>query len=261
VCAGLGILFGAGVFVRLRVDLCRGYVIAVSLQSPTGADIATPAIDSANSVVSVPTSTYDLRVETRDRLIESAGALLWERGYTGTSPRAIQERAGAGQGSMYHHFTGKPDLALAAMQRGADELRAEVQVQLATESTALEKIAAYLHPEREVLRGCRVGRLVQDPDIVANAQLRRPLQETFDWLCGRLAEVVTEGQRNGEIAESLDPVEVAATIAAVLQGGYVLARAAQSLEPFEHAINGALALLAAGRITRKRSRNNAVGPN
>lgn len=60
-------------------------------------------------------------MNTAERLIESAQALLWERGYVGTSPRAIQERAGAGQGSMYHHFRGKPDLALAAMRRSAEE--------------------------------------------------------------------------------------------------------------------------------------------
>ncbi len=186
-------------------------------------------------------------MDTRDRLIRSTGALLWERGYTGTSPRAIQERAGAGQGSMYHHFSGKPDLALAAMQLGADEMRADIETQFATEGTALDKVEAYLRRERDVLRGCRVGRLVQDPDIVASPRLREPLQETFDWLCGALAEILAAGQRDGDIARSLDPVDTAATIAAVLQGGYVLARAAQSVEPFEHAINGALALLAAAR--------------
>jgi AcrR family transcriptional regulator len=49
----------------------------------------------------------------RERLIASAQELLWERGYVGTSPRAIQERARAGQGSMYHHFKGKAGLFLA----------------------------------------------------------------------------------------------------------------------------------------------------
>lgn len=50
-------------------------------------------------------------IDTAGKLIEATQELLWERGYVGTSPRAIQQRAGAGQGSMYHHFGGKPDLA------------------------------------------------------------------------------------------------------------------------------------------------------
>ncbi|WP_420159458.1 TetR/AcrR family transcriptional regulator [Nocardiopsis sp. CNT-189] len=62
-------------------------------------------------------------VDTRERLIESTREPLWERGRTGTGPRAVQQRAGAGQGSMYHHFSGKPDLALAAIERSAEELR------------------------------------------------------------------------------------------------------------------------------------------
>src|SRR3954468_17749100 len=62
---------------------------------------------------SVPTSMYSPFMSTPERLIESTRELLWERGYVGTSPKAILERSGAGQGSMYHHFKGgKPDLAL-----------------------------------------------------------------------------------------------------------------------------------------------------
>ena len=61
-------------------------------------------------------------MDTRERLIESTRELLWERGYVGTSPKAIQERASAGQGSMYHHFHGKQHLALAAIERNAADL-------------------------------------------------------------------------------------------------------------------------------------------
>ncbi|GAA4632571.1 TetR/AcrR family transcriptional regulator [Actinoallomurus vinaceus] len=184
-------------------------------------------------------------MDTRERLIESTRELLWERGYVGTSPKAIQQRAGAGQGSMYHHFTGKPDLALAAVQRSAKEMRAKADRELSGPGTAYERIETYLLREREILRGCPVGRLTQDPDVIADPVLRQPLEETFAWLRRRLAEVLADGQESGELRSGLDPVATAATIVATLQGGYVLARAAQSVEPFEHAIKGVLGLLAA----------------
>src|SRR4051794_23610935 len=116
-------------------------------------------------------------MDTRQRLIESTRELLWERGYTGTSPKLIQDRAGAGQGSMYHHFPGKAALALAAIQQIADEGRENAERDMAAEGTAYDKIATWLRRERAIQRGCRVGRLVQEPDIVANEELRRPLAE------------------------------------------------------------------------------------
>ena len=185
---------------------------------------------------------YSDRMDTTDRLIETTRELLWERGYVGTSPKAIQQRSGVGQGSMYHHFSGKPDLAFAAIDRTAREMRAGVEAQLSRPGTAFERIAGYLRRERDVLRGCPIGRLTQDPDVVADDRLRTPVEETLSWLAARLASVLAEGVERGEVA-GLDPVPTAAAIVATLQGGYVLARASASPEPFSRAVEGVLGLL------------------
>lgn len=186
-------------------------------------------------------------MSTSERLIEATQDLLWERGYVGTSPKAIQEKAEAGQGSMYHHFAGKPDLALAAIRRTTERMCGVAEADLSGPATAVERIEAYLMREREALRGCPVGRLTQDPEIIASPELRRPVDEAFDWLRTRLAEVVAEGVRKGELDAALDPEDTAAAIAAAVQGGYVLARAAQSAEPFDHAVRGALGLIRTAR--------------
>ncbi|MEU3560062.1 TetR/AcrR family transcriptional regulator [Kitasatospora sp. NPDC006786] len=186
-------------------------------------------------------------MSTQDRLIESTQALLWERGYVGTSPKAIQQRSGVGQGSMYHHFAGKPDLAAAALRRSAEQMRGVAEADLAAPGSAYDRIAAYLQRDRDVLRGCRIGRMAQDPDVVADPLLRAPVEETFDWLRGRIAGLIADGQAGGEFAPGLDPADTAAAVVAVVQGGYVLARAADSAEPFDRAVRGALGLLAAHR--------------
>ncbi|TXC97090.1 TetR/AcrR family transcriptional regulator [Streptomyces sp. ISID311] len=185
------------------------------------------------------------RPGTRERLVRSTQELLWERGYVGTSPKAILERADVGQGSMYHHFTGKSELALAAIRRTAEDMTEAAEECLTAPGTAYDRIAAYLLREREVLRGCPIGRMTQDRDVVHSPELRQPLDEMFGWLRGRIAEVLAEGQRRGELAAGLDPVAGAAAVAAVVQGGYVLARAADDTAPFDAAVQGVLALLAA----------------
>ncbi|MEV5101505.1 TetR/AcrR family transcriptional regulator [Streptomyces massasporeus] len=187
---------------------------------------------------------YSDAMSTPERLIESTRELLWERGYTGTSPKAILERADAGQGSMYHHFKGKPDLALAAIRRTAEEMRATAAGVLDGPGTPYERIEAYLRRERDVLRGCPVGRLTMDPDVIASPELRAPVDETLDWLRGRIAGIVEEGRAQGQFAPDLDAGEIAAAVVATVQGGYVLARASGSPAVFDAGVRGLLSLLA-----------------
>jgi TetR/AcrR family transcriptional regulator, transcriptional repressor for nem operon len=187
---------------------------------------------------------YISEVDTRERLIESTRELLWERGYTGTSPKAIQERSGAGQGSRYHHFQGKQDLALAAIERNVTDLVTRADADLGGPGTVTERITRYMRRERAALRGCPVGRLTMDPDVMADPDLRRPVEGAFATVRERLARVIDEGRRSGELDPSVDPAAVAAALVAVLQGGYVLARASGSADSYTQAVEGALALLA-----------------
>ena len=182
-------------------------------------------------------------MDARERLIKSTQALLWERGYVGTSPKAIQQKAGVGQGSMYHHFSGKSDLALAAIERCAEQIKSFAQSKLSGPGSAYERIEAFLLQERQVLQGCQLGRLTADPEIVANQELHRPVDQTFDWLRQRLAEVIVQGQERGEFAPDLHVDDTATAIAGILQGGYVLAKAAGTDAPYFSAVRGMLALL------------------
>ncbi|WP_410674200.1 TetR family transcriptional regulator C-terminal domain-containing protein [Amycolatopsis sp. cmx-4-68] len=186
-------------------------------------------------------------MDTAERLIESMRELLWERGYVGTSPKDVLARAGAGQGSMYHHFRGKADLAGVAIARNAAAVRAEAAQQLDLTGSAVDRIVTYLLRGRDVRKGCPVGGLTYDPDVVVTPELRRPIDEFFRWLRHHLAELLTEAQAHGELTAALDPAELASTIVAVMQGGYVLARAADDPAQFSHAVSGLRALLAQSR--------------
>jgi TetR/AcrR family transcriptional regulator, transcriptional repressor for nem operon len=186
-------------------------------------------------------------MDTRELLIESTRELLWERGYVGTSPKAIQQRSGAGQGSMYHHFTGKRALALAAIERNATDLVDRADADLGGPGSVTERVGRYMRRERAVLRGCPVGRLTMDPEVMADPELRQPVAKAFASVRERLAAILGEGRDNGELDPSVDPAAVAAALIAVLQGGYVLARAAGSADTYAQSVEGVLTLLARRR--------------
>ena len=157
---------------------------------------------------------------------------------------------------MYHHFSGKADLAQAAIERLAADLDRDLGAVLGSDRRGLERVLAYLERERDPMRGCRVGRLTADPDIVGDAGLRAPVTASFKQLQGRLSIALSDAQEAGELAPSLDPVALAATVAAVVQGGYVLARAEQDPSAFRRAIEGARALLVAAAPHDRRHRGS-----
>ncbi|WP_433802086.1 TetR/AcrR family transcriptional regulator [Actinomycetospora sp. CA-084318] len=186
-------------------------------------------------------------MSTREDLVEATADLLWERGYSATSPAMILARSGAGQGSMYHHFRGKADLARTAMEHVAAEMTAAVEGADDPSRPALERVEGFLGRFRDPLRGCRIGRLVQDAEVVGDDELRAVADRYFRHLQGWLTDVLEAGRATGELRPDADVEAAAAMVVAVVQGGFVLARAQQDPAPQQAAIRGARAALGALR--------------
>ncbi|MBV9609909.1 MAG: helix-turn-helix transcriptional regulator, partial [Acidobacteria bacterium] len=80
---------------------------------------------------------------TRERLIESARYLFWERGFAGTSMADLLAHAGANSGSFYHFFESKEALLRAVLETYLDGLRpAVVNPAFARTDDPLERIFA-----------------------------------------------------------------------------------------------------------------------
>lgn len=183
-------------------------------------------------------------MSSRDLLVETMSDLLWERGYADTSPRDVRQRSGVGQGSMYHHFPTKRDLALAALERNvADALPATSD--LDGPGDPMARLEAYLTRPRQALKGCKVGRMTQDPQVREDPVLLAPVARAFARAQVSWASALREAIAAGQLPDGLDPERLAHTLMAVIQGGYVLAIAQQDAAPFEGACAGALDLLRA----------------
>lgn len=184
--------------------------------------------------------------DTRQALVRAMKELLAEDGYVSTSPRDILSRSGAGQGSLYHHFRGKSDLAGVALQEVSAEMRTAADEVLDAEADPLRAVAAWLVAPRDALRGCRLGRLAAEP-VLADAAIGDPVAAYFQHVQGRLAGRLAEAHAAGGLRPGLDPAELAAALVAVVQGGYVLARAASDPAAMQRAQRGAAALLRVGQ--------------
>lgn len=193
----------------------------------------------------VPRGMYSRGMDSRERLVAAMSDLMWERGYAATSPRQVRERSGVGQGSMYHHFPGKRDLALAALERNCADLLPATEDLLTRPGDPMEKLTTYLSRPLPALRGCKVGRMTQDPLVASDPVLLAPVADAFAAVHQALTAVIREAVELGKLDAGLDPDRVAYLLTATIQGGYVLAIAAQDPRPFDDARAGALDLLRA----------------
>jgi len=189
--------------------------------------------------------------DSRHRLIEAMADLLWERGYAATSPRDVMSAAGVGQGSLYHHFSGKHELTVEAMRANVATAMAD-NPEPTGDGPALVDIEDRLLRRRPGTRGCRVGRMTQDPKVVEDPEMLGIVSDAFDTMTARWRRLVTAAVQQGELPDDLDAQQLADTLSAVIQGGYVLARARGSQEPMDSAVHGMVALLQAASTHQAR---------
>jgi len=183
----------------------------------------------------------------RGDLIEATKSLLWDIGYESMSPRKVLAKSGAGQGSLYHHFKGKKDLAAAALGEVETEMRADFDRIFAADKPPLQRLTDYLKLNRNGLKGCRLGRLANESSIVDTA-LRWPLAAYFRHVEEVVARAVAEAVAAGELDKTARPREIAAALVATVQGGYILSRVHNDPGHVRRATNGAVAMLDALKI-------------
>jgi TetR/AcrR family transcriptional repressor of lmrAB and yxaGH operons len=166
----------------------------------------------------------------RERMVASAGALLARRGLQATSFSEVLEHSGAPRGSVYHHFPdGKNQMIGSALDTAGG--RAIELLDQKAGAPAEEVARWFLHIWREVLirgkfeAGCAVLAVAVAAD---SPELLDHTARVFRTWRRRLAELLEQGGLRARDAQRFAAVLVASS-----EGAVVLARAEQSLEPFD----------------------------
>ena len=76
----------------------------------------------------------------RDRLLETAARLFYEKGYVSTGVNEVIKQAGICKASFYHHFKSKEDLLVTTLEQRHDKMMAELREVVSKGSTPAEKI-------------------------------------------------------------------------------------------------------------------------
>jgi TetR/AcrR family transcriptional regulator, transcriptional repressor for nem operon len=179
-------------------------------------------------------------LHTRERLIDSARYLFWERGFAGTSMTDLLGHAGVNSGSFYHFFESKEALLRAVLEGYLQALRPMVVAPAFAETDEpVERIFAILAGYRgRILQsdckyGCPLGRLALEIDP-ENRPAHKLIAENFQGWIEAVRECVDQMQ--DRLPKDTDRDALATYVLAVMEGGVMLSRSYGSVEPFDRAV-------------------------
>lgn len=103
-------------------------------------------------------------ISTRDRIVELADQLFYERGYEHTSFADIAAAVNLSRGNFYHHFKAKDDILDAVIELRRQRTRAMLDHWAAEASSPVARISRFIHMmvmnSTKIRRhGCPVGTL------------------------------------------------------------------------------------------------------
>ena len=191
-------------------------------------------------------------MDTKREIVDAAKRLLWDIGYEAMSPRRLMDESGAGQGSLYHHFRGKQDVAAAALDEIEQELWRAADDLFNKSKNPIKAIQSYLLVTRDGLKGCRLGRLAQEKSVIAEPVLQEKLGRYFEHVRGLVTDALNRAKESDMIDRNVDSPAISAAIIAVVQGGFVISRATQNTQFITQATQGASLLLASLLINSSR---------
>jgi TetR/AcrR family transcriptional regulator, transcriptional repressor for nem operon len=204
---------------------------------------------------------------SKSAVLDAALQVIRSKGYTATTLDDVCAVAGVTKGSFFHHFKGKEEMALEAVEhwnRTTAEVFADAAFQRETDPR--DRVLGYIDFRKQLLRGqardfsCLLGTLVQE-----TFDTHPRIRDACDAGITRHARTVA-----GDIAEAKsrycpdaawDPQVLALYTQATLQGAFILAKAqggaaiaAQCIDHLRHYVANLLGAKPRPGIRRESAR-------
>jgi TetR/AcrR family transcriptional repressor of nem operon len=194
-----------------------------------------------NTPPAAPPAASPTRVSARGRLLDAALDLIRRQGYAATTVDDLCAAAGVTKGAFFHHFRSKEEVAVAAVRHWSAVTGALFAgAPYHAPADPLERVYAYLDFRAALVAGtaaeytCLAGTLAQETFATAPA-IR---DACFDSIAGHaatleadLAAALEAVRGEGEAPAGVTARSLALHTQAVLQGGFILAKASDDPAP------------------------------
>ncbi len=165
---------------------------------------------------------------TTQYIIETVAPIFNKHGYVGTSMSHLTEATGLTKGAIYGNFENKEALALEAFRFNRKLLLAKVEELLNVDGNSLNKIYSLINFYRQYdvftmqMGGCPILNIGVDSQH-NNSLLSAANKETIKEIEGKVALVIENGVKAGEMKIPVPPLQFAKQLYTILQGAVAMA--------------------------------------
>jgi TetR/AcrR family transcriptional repressor of nem operon len=177
----------------------------------------------------------------RDRLLDAAVKLVREQGYAGTSVDTLCAAAGVTKGAFFHHFASKEALGIAAAAHwGAHAAALFDHAAYRTDPDPVARVLAYVDHRATLIDGtpaefcCLAGTLVQEVHE-SHPSIRDACRDSIFGHADSLADDF-EAAIAARGVVGVTGIGLARHVQAVLQGGFIMAKAMRDPAPALEAV-------------------------
>jgi TetR/AcrR family transcriptional regulator, transcriptional repressor for nem operon len=172
----------------------------------------------------------------RDKLLEAGVKLVRERGFAATAVDDLCRAAGVTKGAFFHHFASKEALGVALADYWSTSTGAFFDgAPYHALADPLERVLGYLDFRLMLIEGapqefsCVAGTMVQEAFLSSEA-IRAACEASISGNAAKLEDDIAAALDRYGVA-GIDPAGLALHVQAVLQGGFVLAKARGDAAP------------------------------
>ncbi len=159
---------------------------------------------------------------SRARIRAAAAELFRERGFDGTTLRAIGARAGMGASSIYRHVRSKEELLIRELAERQEEAWQRFRCEEIRGLATRERVRKFLDAQHALL--------AEDPDLTTialratthpGAQVARQALALQDRTIGLLVEILQQGRMAGDLDRQVDVLAAARAVCHVTQSARI----------------------------------------
>jgi AcrR family transcriptional regulator len=196
--------------------------------------------------------THARETTPRQRLLDTAARLFYERGFQAVGVDEIVAESGVAKMTLYRHFPSKDDLIVAYLKRSDDAYCDWYERAIATARNPRDKILAVFEALESLAQSAEcLGCTFQ----MSAAEFPDPAHPAHRIAVAQKQEARRQLRKLASAARLRDPSALADQLLLLMEGAWVAARMFDRGSPARHVVAAASALLAAhGRSAASRSR-------